>query len=412
MSFAYISEIRVGLNFTADQIIPVGRLALNRGKIYFEYDRAFLTTGLELSPRHLPLRSGVIAFDNGLFEGLPGLFNDSLPDGWGRLLLDRFVKAQGYDSGLLTPLDRLAYVGHSGMGALVYEPDQSFTEDNDHVLNLDKLAAHAEEVMRGSSQDVLNELLALNGSSAGARPKAMIGVDYQKQNIIHGAYGSQPGYESWIVKFSNTQDGIDAGAIEYVYALMAKRAGIDMTDVHLFPGENSAGYFATKRFDRVEESRVHVHSVCGLLHSDFRTPALDYQDLLALTFALTRDVREVQKMYQLAVFNVLAHNRDDHSKNFSFVMSALGNWKLSPAYDLTFSSGPRGEQSMMVMNEGRNPDEQHLRALGLDAKLDNHFIDRVILQTVEAISSWEQLAREHGVMPENITLIKNRIASL
>ena len=410
MSFAPVSEVSVGLNFTENHVVPVGRLALNRGTVYFEYDSAFLASGLELSPHRLPLKSGVVAFEHGLFEGLPGLFNDSLPDGWGRLLVDRFVKAQNYDSGLLTPLDRLAYVGRSGMGALVYEPDQSLSEHNEHGLNLDSLAAQTEAIMQGSSQDVLNELLALNGSSAGARPKAMIGVDAKRQNIIYGLDDLPLGHELWIVKFANSQDTIDAGAIEYVYALMAKQAGLEMADVHLFSAENSAGYFATKRFDRLAGQRVHVHSVCGLLHSDFRVPALDYQNLLALTFALTRDMREVEKMYRLAVFNVLAHNRDDHSKNFSFVMNAQGSWKLAPAYDLTYSSGPRGEQSMMVMNEGKDPTEQHLRALGLDAKLENKFVDQVIHQTRGAINLWQPLAKEHGVLPENIQVIEKSFA--
>ena len=151
------------------------------------------------------------------------------------------------------------------------------------------------------------------------------------------------GFEPWLVKFPNRQDGTDAGGMEYVYALMAKEAGVELPEVHLFAAEKTAGYFAMKCFDRQENSRLHMHSASGLLHSDFRAPALDYDDSLELTAALTRDRDEVMKMYRLAVFNVLAHNRDDHGKNFSFLMSNTGAWKFAPAYDLTFSSGPGGE---------------------------------------------------------------------
>ena len=152
-----------------------------------------------------------------------------------------------------------------------------------------------------------------------------------------------------------------------------------------------------------------MHTVAGLLHSDYRMPSLDYEDLLTLTGALTRDIREVEKMYRLAVFNVLSHNRDDHAKNFSFLMDKTGQWRLSPAYDLTFSSGPRGEQSTMVMGEGKNPKEQHLIKLGLEAKLSKQLIDGIIEQTKYALGQWRQLAKEYGVSPEKVALIESNI---
>ncbi len=409
------TEIKVGLNF-GEKVIPVGRLAAREHVIYFEYNRTFIEHGLEISPFRLPLKSGVSSFDYNLFDGLPGVFNDSLPDGWGRLLFDRFARAQGILLPEITPLDRLAHVGTNGMGALVFEPDYSADERHD-AINLDNLAEQAQEVLDGTSDEVLQELLALNGSSAGARPKALIGVDENRTHIIHGVNDLSAEYAPWIVKFANNQDGNDAGAIEYVYALMAKEAGINMPDVHLFPAKHGAGYFAIRRFDRDGDKRFHMHTACGLLHSDFRMPSLDYEDLIALTGSLTRDVREVEKMYQLAVFNVLAHNRDDHAKNFSFLMDKDGQWKLSPAYDLTFSSGPRGEQSTMVMGEGKNPNIDHLIKLGLDANLSKVSIDKIIEQTRSALAKWEELAKLHGVSEVNIKLIQKakvprRIASI
>ncbi len=408
MSPSSISEIKVGLNFSGETI-AVGRLAAKDRQIYFEYDRAFVKGGLEISPLRLPLQTGVKTFDRFLFEGLPGVFNDSLPDGWGRLLFDRVLRSQGIVPDQIGLLDRLAHVGKTGMGALIYEPDHS-AEEADIKLNLDKLAAHIQEVLDGEAEEVLQELLALNGSSAGARPKAMIGVDAVREKIIHGTHDLPTGFEPWIVKFPNSTEGLDAGAIEYVYAQMAKESGLEMMPVHLFPAKRGAGFFATKRFDRDGDNRVHQHSACGLLHSDFRTPSLDYEELIALTGSLTRDVREVEKMFQLAVFNVLAYNRDDHSKNFTFLMDESGEWKLSPAYDLTFSSGPGGEQSTMVLGEGKQPRTEHLVKLGLESKITNTRIHEIIEQTQYALGQWKKLAKKHNVSQTNINLIWKRIA--
>ena len=402
-----IKEVKVGINF-GDGIISVGRLAIRDRQIYFEYDRDFINLGMEISPIRLPIKSGVSSFEYNLFEGLPGVFNDSLPDGWGRLLLDRLVRSQGIIPSDLSALDRLAHVGRHGMGALVFEPDRSSYGKQD-VISLDNLAMQAQEVLDGTSNDVLDELIALNGSSAGARPKALIGINDARDHIIHGANDLPVGYTPWIVKFPNNQDGPDAGSIEYVYALMAKESGIVMPEVHLFQAEKGSGYFAIKRFDRDGKKRYHMHTVCGLLHSDFRTPSLDYEDLIALTGILTRDVREVRKMYQLAVFNVLSHNRDDHAKNFSFLMDKDGQWKLSPAYDLTFSSGPQGEQSTMVMGEGRNPNIQHLIKLGKAANISKDTIDNIINKTRSSLSKWTELAKFYGVNEENIKLISKAI---
>lgn len=407
-AYTPLTQIKVGLDFTGD-IIPVGRLAIHERKIYFEYDTGFIKNGLELSPLRLPLKTGVQSFEPFLFEGLPGLFNDSLPDGWGRLLFDRSLRAKGITPEEISPLDRLAHVGMTGMGALVYEPEIEEEADKS-AIDLDQLASGAQEVLDGEAPEVLQTLLSLNGSSGGARPKAIIGVDKERKNIIHGKNTSQTGYEPWIVKFPNSSDGLDSGAIEYVYAHMAKDVGLIMSDVHLFPAKRGSGYFATKRFDRDGNNRVHVHSVCGLLHSDFRTPSLDYEDLIALTSSLTKDMREIERMFRQAVFNVLGHNRDDHSKNFSFIMDKAGAWKLSPAYDLTFSSGPRGEQSTMVMGEGKNPTETHLIKLGLDAKIDPKKITQIIEQTKHALSQWKTLAKNYGVSRDNIALIESRLS--
>ncbi len=416
MNHSPVSQITVSLDFGGGFIIQVGRLAsAERGTIYFEYSPT-LVRSLRISPLRLPPKPGLMTFDPMLFEGLPGVFYDSLPDGWGRLLLDRLARSKGIAPNQLTALDRLARVGHSGMGALVYEPDLSGDRPID-ALDIDDLALKTEQVLRGSAEDVLEELAALSGSSAGARPKAMISINPTGSQIIYGET-SKPlkGYAPWLVKFPNTQDGPDAGAIEYVYSLMAREAGVFMSETRLFPAKNGPGYFTTRRFDRKESegrmTRLHVHTAGGLLHSDFRTPSLDYEDLVALTEIMTRDMREVEKMYRHAVFNVMSHNRDDHAKNFSFVMDFKGEWKLSPAYDITFSSGPGGQQSTTVLGEGKDPSSEILRALGKKAKLDNKTIAQIIESTRHALGCWRALAQQHGVNRNNIKLIGDAIGQL
>ena len=404
----HITEIKVGLDF-ASEIQSVGRLAVRDRIVYFEYSEEFKEKGVEISPFRLPLQNGVIQLPKHPFDGLAGVFNDSLPDGWGRLLFDRILRSQGVMPGSVSPLDRLAHVGLHGMGALVYQPDNS-PSDSTAMIDLDHLAEQTVEVLHGSSDDVIQDLLALNGSSAGARPKALIGVDKKHHNIYYGAKEVDSEFEPWLVKFPNSQDGQDAGAIEYVYALMAKESGVVFPEVHLYPSQKGAGYFAVKRFDRDGHKRFHMHTASGLLHSDYRSPSLDYADLLNLTGALTRDIREVEKLYRLAVFNVLAHNRDDHAKNFSFLMDENGEWKLAPGYDLTFSSGPNGEQSTMVMGEGKNPTIAHLVKLGLDAKLSKPFIEAALEQTKISLRRWRDLSNEHGVSKTNIELIDKSIS--
>jgi len=409
MTYTNIKEIKVALDFGTSQF-QVGRLAIRDGIIYFEYDADFIKSGLEISPYRLPLKAGLTRFEASIFEGLNGVFNDSLPDGWGRLLLDRAMRSQGIMPQELSPLDRLAKVGKNGMGALVYEPDIS-DHTVDLAFDLDKTAQDADGVLNGKSDDLILELLARNGSSQGARPKVMIGVNSARDTLLSDALSLPDGFDHWMVKFPNSSDGSDAGAIEYVYSIMANQAGLSMEATHLFPSKKSVGFFATKRFDRNGTQRFHTHTACGILHSDFRTPSLDYSDLMTLTRALTRDVREAYKMFRIGVFNVLSHNRDDHSKNFSFLLNEQGEWKLAPAYDLTFSAGPNGEQSTSLMGEGRKPSVQHLIALGKEAGLDDAVVKQIIEQARSALSSWQRLAAEYGVSKANIALIKGRIGS-
>ena len=344
----------------------VGTLAYRDKNIYFEYDPIFLTSNIELSPYKLPLKSGVMVCDDTVFDGLFGVFADSLPDGWGKLLLDRYFLKEGVQYSDITPLDRLGYIGNYGVGALSYRPYISDIEQKITQINLDNLASKSMKILNDDSQQDLEKLLLLGGSSAGARPKVMVQID-QDNNIISGTQILQPGYDHYIVKFASHLDPQDIGKNEYLYSLAAKAAKIEMPNTKLLQGK----YFAVERFDRVGDTRVHIQSVAGLTHSDFRYPTLDYDDLLGLTLHLTKNVEEQIKMFRLAVFNLFAHNRDDHTKNFSFLLDKDNNWQLAPAYDLTFSQGPGGEHSTTYLGEGKNPTQEHLIKLANKHNIKN-----------------------------------------
>ncbi len=383
----------------------VGTLAIKNKKIYFEYDKEFLKTGIEISPYKLPLNAGLHRCDDTTFDGLWGVFNDSLPDGWGKLLMDRHLMGLGIDSATLTPLDRLAYIGNYAMGALSYEPEQEI-ESSLHKIVLDDLAKSSVQILEGSSDKLIDELLTLNGSSAGARPKILVQICENKKEIIHGRQKLKDGFSHWTVKFASSVDSREIGAIEYAYSLMAREAGLDMPQTTLLEGKKGR-YFACKRFDRVEDKRVHMHTVAGMIHSDFRYPTLDYDNLLSLTLHLTKDITEVEKVFRLACFNLFSHNRDDHAKNFSYIMSENGEWKFSPVYDITFSSGPGGEHSMMYLGEGKSPTREHLVNLGKKHNIKN--INQTIIDTEQAIKKWYQFANEAEVSTETTKAISKII---
>lgn len=403
---SYVPAELLTVYLDAGERRKVGRLALKDRRILFEYDLAFIDSGIEISPIKLPLKQGVFVCPDMMFDGLYGVFNDSLPDGWGRLLLDRTVEKHGINRRELTALDRLAYVGAHGMGALSYEPDRSITDNDGADLALDKLAEESALILAGENEEVFEELLRLNGSSAGARPKIVAQVSKDKKRIIHGSQKLQSGFEHWMIKFPSSQDVRDAGAIEYAYSLMAKDAGIEMPETHLFRAKKGR-YFGAKRFDRRGDRRIHMHSLSGLIHADHRTPSLDYDTILRVVLVLTKNMVEAEKAYALACFNVLAHNRDDHAKNFSFLLNERNEWAFAPAYDLTFSYGPGGEQSTMVMGEGKNPSVEHLYALGKKHGLKN--APDILARVQKAVSSWQKHADKAGVTGKSALQLMDKI---
>jgi serine/threonine-protein kinase HipA len=231
-------------------------------------------------------------------------------------------------------------------------------------------------------------------------------VSHDKKKISHGQRALQPGFAHWMIKFPSSQDPRDVGAIEYAYSLMAKDAGVEMPETHLFRTKRNK-YFGTRRFDRDGDARIHMHSLGCLIHADHRSPSLDYEMVLRVAFALTRNIQDAEKVYALACFNVLAHNRDDHVKNFSFLLNARNEWIFAPAYDLLFSYGPGGEQSMLVMGEGRNPGTPQLEALGRQHGIKN--AAEILAKVKRAVANWTHYAEQADVSRKSAQEILGKI---
>lgn len=320
--------------------ILVGTLAKTPDRVVaFEYDSDWLNNGFSISPFSLPLIKKVFIPEYDPFGGLFGVFNDSLPDGWGRLLVDRLFLKNKINPNEIDNLNRLAVVQDSGMGALTYKPEHRFESEN-NISDYDILAQECSKILESQNSENLDELFKLGGSSGGARPKILTSINN----------------EDWIIKFPSSSDPKNIGEKEYQYSLCAKDCRINMTETRLFPSKICSGYFGIKRFDRKNGKKVHMVSVSGLLETSHRFPNLDYNTLMKLTLELTRNYQDVEQLFRLMCFNVFAHNRDDHSKNFSFLFDdAKKEWHLSPAYDLTFSFSFNGEHATTINGEGKNP---------------------------------------------------------
>lgn len=331
----------------------VGTLARSEeGLVAFQYDGDWLLDGYSINPYSLPLTSELFVLDWQPFDGLFGAFHDSLPDGWGHLLLDRMLRREGLDPSDVGPLDRLAIVGSSGRGALEYRPQAEFVLAG-VPSTLDELALWCRDILADRPVEDLDAVYAAGGSSGGARPKAH----------VEDAEGS------WIVKFPSSMDPERIGVIEYEYALAARTCGIEVPEVRLLPSALCEGYFATKRFDVLPGGeRCHMLSASAVVEVSHRVPSLDYESLFQISAFLGGGLRDAKRLFRLMCFNVFAHNRDDHSNNFTWLCDAEGDWSLSPAYDLTYSDGMGGEHATSVLGRGL-PAEEDLLALAREVGL-------------------------------------------
>lgn len=328
----------------------VGRLAsTNEGLCAFEYSQEWLSSGFSISPFELPLRNGVFIAKPHPFEGGFGVFDDCLPDGWGLLILDRYLQRNGVNPHTLSLLDRLAMVGSTGRGALEFRPDKSVTSEQDYS-DFEQLALEAERIL---DSDVytgtgIEEFQHRGGSPGGARPKI-----FTRYNGIE-----------WMVKFRAKGDSKHIGADEFNYSLIAKECGIEMPETQLFEGK----YFGVQRFDRTPNGKLHVVSVAGLIGADYRLPSIDYAHIFQVCAALTHSIAEMWKVFRLMSFNYLIGNNDDHAKNFAFIYRD-GEWHLSPAYDLLPSYGINGYRTTSI-NDSIQPTKDDVIAVAVKAGLN------------------------------------------
>lgn len=343
---------------------PIGRLALTKeGLCAFEYSAEWLGSGFSISPFELPLKSGVFIAKSRPFDGGFGVFDDCLPDGWGLLVLDRYLQQNGINPRTLTLLDRLALVGSAGRGALEFRPDRSLVSKQDYV-DFEKLALEAEQILGNEdySGKGIEEFQYRGGSPGGARPKIFTRYDGKE----------------WLVKFRAKNDSERIGAEEYNYSLLAKKCGIEMPETRLFEGK----YFGVERFDRTPKGKLHVISMAGLVGADYRLPSIDYAHIFQACAMLTHNVAELWKVYRLMVFNYLIGNKDDHAKNFAFIYRD-GDWHFAPAYDLLPSDGINGYKTTSI-NDRIEPSKEELFAVAVKAGLDKR----------EAVGIFEKMQEE------------------
>jgi serine/threonine-protein kinase HipA len=391
------TPLPVALDFGAARRVQVGRLALVDGIAALGYDAGFRTAGLSINPYLAmpPDDRAVMAPAPRIFDGLHGVFADSLPDTWGEVLTRRRAERAGIPYRSLTMLDRLAAVGRTGMGALVYEPEIELPGTDAAAIDLDALASDAMAVLEGHASELLDQLSRLGGSPGGARPKILVGLDAKNQ--LRAGEGDVPApYEHWLVKFRGPKDPGDVGRLEAAYAEMARTAGLDVSPTRLLETPEGPGYFATRRFDRDGGKRLHVLSFAGMLDTEWHTPTIDYADALSLVRRVTARDDDVERMVRRMFFNVVAHNRDDHAKQHAFVMDSDGVWRLAPAYDLTYAQGPGGEHYLAVGGYGRDIPKRKLLEVA-EEQIGARRAAEALARVVAAVADFAKFAKRFHV---------------
>jgi serine/threonine-protein kinase HipA len=396
------------------QALPVGTLAEDGKVVLFQYDPQALDLQLDLSPLRTPLRLAAYPDKQGDYRDLhdvPGFIYDSLPDGWGYRLMHRRMRARGLDPARLTTLDRLAYLGENTMGALVYLPSQQ-EPASAKDLTLLELAQEVQAVLRDDGYEVLAEMARAGGSPGGARPKVQVYFNPQTQALSTQASQVLDG-EAWLVKFAGADDAPDSCVLEELYAQMAHACNLGMSRTRLFELPGGQFAFGTQRFDRRGTSRVHVHSLAGVLHANFQVPSVSYEDFFRVTRRLTKDQRELLRAVKICAFNVLMNNRDDHAKNLSFLREADGRWLLAPPYDLTYCPGYQGEHFMDVAGEGQAPARSHVLAAaakaGLPASVASRALDEVLELATPALL--KELAKGLPLMASSLATVHQAMSA-
>ena len=391
-------RLHIELAFDPNNVRAVGQIAWDsaRRSAAVEWDPAFLANPLPISPYHIKTLAGLYRTDNpAAFEGLPGVFGDSLPDGWGRLLIDRELERRGSGRTAITPVDRLAIVGTHGMGAFIYRPEERSVDPNS--VDLEWFADLAISMGEDASVEDLRKARVAAGGSAGARPKIVALLDEKTGRVRDHRLTPERSERQVLIKHPAITDSPTAIEEEEAYARMARAAGIAMPWTMVLRSKRGDTFLAVERFDRSGAGRVHMHTAAGLLDVDFRQPSIDYENLLKLVRWTTRHIEDQDEMFRRMTFNVFAHNRDDHLKNHAFLMDSRGRWRLSPAYDVSFSDGPGGEHHLAIAGEGRGPGRQHLEVVGRALGMKPAVIASLIDPVRAAIAEWSRYADAAGV---------------
>ena len=411
-AFASVRRLAVFRRLSDSRRSQVGELAQNRRGVYFQYDADYLREHPSLSPFNLPFDGALRQAPSSPHGGLHGVFADSLPDGWGTLVMDRVFRQHGVLPHQLTPLDRLAYIGNRGPGALEYQPTSPYAPHLDDSTDLAALGERARALFDGQDLDVLADLAATS-SSGGARPKLQVHlpVEAGPQARLRPA----PGFEPWLVKFTSASLplGHEESLCEAAYLRLAKRAGIDVPEWRLLDapsGSPAIAWLAVKRFDCSATGRLHLHSLCGLLDADFRAPSMDYEDLIKASQLLCRSPAVGQRQFGRAVFNLLAVNQDDHTRNWAFLQDDAGGWTPSPFYDVTFSPNPHDQHCTAFLGHGPGPPVEAVQKLARQANFPSWPRAREAIQRVaEAIDGWADVAAALGVRRSTRRLIAERL---
>lgn len=389
----------------------------------FEYTPEFIRSGLEVSPIQMPLSSRIYSFpelSRQTFMGLPGLLAESLPDAFGRALLDQWLHMQNRQDS--NPVERLCFQGKRSMGALEFIPTIKHELDTISTIEIASLVQVASEVLHQKESFATNmsepttallDILRVGTSAGGQRAKAVIAYNDATGEVRSGQLDAPKGFDYWLLKLdgiTNKQlgDPQHFGEIEYIHYLMAREAGINMTECRLLH-ENNRAHFMTRRFDRVNGEKVHMQTLCGLAHYDYNIRNIcSYEQAFEVMRELFLSYPEAEEFYRRMVFNVVACNQDDHTKNISFLMDKKGTWSLSPAYDMSWAYSSQGTwtQSHQMSIHGKQTDITRADLLEVARQMNIKHAPAIIDKVVEAVSRWTTLASEYEIDTEVINYIE------
>lgn len=401
----------------------------------FEFSKEFIKEEIDLAPIMMPLESAkmgkrIYSFPNlnpDTFKKLPGMLSDSLPDKFGNTLIDLWLSRNGRSPNDFTPIERLCYVGNKAMGALTFKPTIKAESNDLEDIQLGELVEIASEIMKKKESldtsfktnrtKALEQIISVGTSAGGMRPKAVIAINKKNQRIVSGNLDLDKDYEHWLLKFDGIQDNElgdpqGYGKIEYVYYLLAKECGIEMSECRLM-SESGRNHFLTKRFDRVNGQKIHMQTLSGIAHFDFNDiGSTSYEQLFQVMRKLKLGNDQLEQMYRRMIFNVIGRNQDDHTKNTSFILPENSEWNLSPAYDITYSFNPAKGRNTNMHQMSINGKRKEITSLDLVKIAEENMIKKpneIIQEVISAISEWRKKAEEHDIDQEKIKKIESNL---